>query len=231
MKQDNSRGETGHSILPVLITLSVLSIIIAPFCMLIKYQDVAGEIALLSKSMIPWLAIVLLCLLFRDDLKLAFRALSQLIPRLRSGKAGPFEGQFGEQQSEMGGLTLSAEQARQIWNHIQAAEQEKATQQTLLRFYLHKCIGLQIFRSQVELLIALSQASTGDAWDSLRRFHKLAGSRNPALSGYTFEQYMQFLESNFLITVANSRVYISDIGRDFLQFLQENRVSVEHFLN
>ncbi len=232
MKHDNLCSSiAGRVTFPLLIGLFVLSIMVAPFYLLIRFRDAATEIVLLSKGVIPWLTIILLCLLFHDDLQIMLRAFSQLIPRLKSGKVGLFEGQFGDQQSEVGGLTLNAEQVQQVRGYIQATEQEKATQQTWLRFYFHKCVGLQIFRSQVELLIALSQAPDGDAWESLRRFHQLAISRNPSLSGYPFEQYMQFLESNSLITVSNSRVQISDVGRGFLQFLQENRVLVEHFSN
>lgn len=231
MTNTNSGSTAGRIVISLFVALVVLGVMAAPFYLLIRFGDAANEIVLLSKSAIPWLTIILLCLLFRNDLQFMLRAFSQLIPRLKSGKAGPFEGQFGDQQSEVGGLNLSAEQVQQMKGYIQTAEREKATQQTWLRFYFYKCVGLQIFRSQVELLIALSQAPDGDAWESLRRFHQLAISRNPSLSGYPFEQYMQFLESNFLITVSNSRVQISDVGRDFLQFLQENRVSVEHFFN
>lgn len=231
MTDSSSRITASRIFFPLLIAISTLGIMAAPFYLLIRFRDAANEIVLLSKNVVPWLTVILVCLLFRGDLQLILRALSQLIPRLKSGKAGPFEGQFGEQQSEIGGLTLSAEQVEQIRGYIQTTEQERATQQTSLRFYFHKCVGLQIFRSQVELLIALSQNPDGDTWESLRRFHRLAVSRNTALATYPYEQYLHFLESNLLITISAGQVRLSDIGRDFLQFLQDNRVTVEHFAN
>jgi len=205
MTNGTARIANGRVLIPLLVAISILGIMAAPFYLLIRFRDAANEIVLLSKSVVPWLTVILVCLLFRSDLQLIFRALSQLIPRLKSGKAGPFEGQFGEQQSEMGGLTLSAEQVGQIRGYIQTTEQERATQQTSLRFYFHKCVGLQIFRSQIELLIALSQNQDGDTWESLRRFHGLAVSRNTTLATYPYEQYLHFLESNLLVTISAGR--------------------------
>lgn len=82
-------------------------------------------------------------------------------------------------------------------------------------------IDHHIWGSQVELLQYLN-SSSGSTADGLRNFYDIAVSRSGDLgfaSRYTFDQYLQFLKSQGVITELGGVYFISQVGRDFLIFL------------
>src|SRR5436190_957784 len=58
------------------------------------------------------------------------------------------------------------------------------------------------------------------AFEKLRRFYDEAARQNPEVfKGYPFEQYLSFLEAQFLTETKDGRMMITLAGREFLKYL------------
>jgi hypothetical protein len=76
-----------------------------------------------------------------------------------------------------------------------------------------------IFGSQLQMLQALNSMGTAHK-DNLKRHYDFAAILEPGFyASYSYDQWLHFLQSNFLVQVEGDAVTISIAGRDFLMFI------------
>ncbi len=87
-------------------------------------------------------------------------------------------------------------------------------------------ISQSIFGSQLALLQALNVQSSPVESEFLFSFYESAKQQYPDFySSYTFESYINFLNSSGLVNTENGKQFITVIGRDFLAFLTESCIN------
>ena len=90
-----------------------------------------------------------------------------------------------------------------------------------LRKMLFENVYRVIYASQIRALKDLNSSATGLTEDQLRAylpdFHTTIGR--------TFEQWLEYLTANGLVSVDRPNVRITDTGREFLVFLAEHGYS------
>ena len=118
------------------------------------------------------------------------------------------------QELRQGNLTEGPEAVDVLVRHLAA---------TQIAYWCEQ-IYTYIYGSQISLLHYLNQNRTaGSTVDDLRTpFYEPAVTLYPDLYGaYTFEQYINFLTSRFLIRNDGGRLYITNFGVEFLRYVTD----------
>jgi hypothetical protein len=83
-----------------------------------------------------------------------------------------------------------------------------------------------VFGSQIALLQQLN--SIPQTVEQARAYYERAGSAFPEIyKNYTFEQWLNFLQSFLLTTKEGDRISITQRGRGFLRYIVENGYSIQ----
>lgn len=87
-----------------------------------------------------------------------------------------------------------------------------------------------IFGSQIRALQSLNERGGIVGIDEGIAFFGEVKNRFPELQDWTFDRYVAFLRSNLLISVDDTTVSLTDVGRDFIQFVVRYGLSTEKHL-
>ena len=110
---------------------------------------------------------------------------------------------------------------------ITALTRELATTRIALEF---NSIAQIIFGSQVTLLVQLSSTHNGVARQQAIEIFEQAQTTFPELhGGKKFDDWLAYLQSNNLITAAESKVDITQFGTDFLKYLVDARMAYNRY--
>jgi hypothetical protein len=110
---------------------------------------------------------------------------------------------------------------------ITALTRELATTRIALEF---NSIANVIFGSQVTLLVQLSSTHNGVARQQAIEIFEQAQTTFPELhGGKKFDDWLAYLQSNNLITAAESKIDITQFGTDFLKYLVDARMAYNRY--
>ena len=99
----------------------------------------------------------------------------------------------------------------------------KSLAATQIGFHFEK-VAASIWASQLALLVHLNTRLAGDDPVSLKMFYDQAAKAYPQLyQNYSYDGYLQFLQSHGLIERAGQAVTITLAGREFLKYLLDSR--------
>ena len=76
-----------------------------------------------------------------------------------------------------------------------------------------------IFGSQLNLLQFLNSRPKGENLEGLKPFYDLAVTMHPKTADYPFQQYLDYLINTGLIIKKEGLFYITQMGREFLEYL------------
>lgn len=112
------------------------------------------------------------------------------------------------------GLENNSEAAKVLIRHLAA---------TQLALFFER-VNAIIWGSQINILQHLNAKVEGDTRDAVKSYYDIAATIHPDLfQAYSFENYLNFLIGYGLITESTSRLYITQLGQDFLIFIAETR--------
>lgn len=211
------------------ILILMVALLALPYFLVIYFPESGSYISEIAKSVTPWSVILLLVLVFHEQIKSVVVSIGALIQRTKRGELGPLK--FDSQQSPESSQ-LSQEQVDLFRESISKMEQEKNQAVQALKFYFHRTLYLTIYRSQIELLQFLVNAKSPVDQGQLKIFYEVAIARNPSLKNYPFERYVGYLRENFLTMVhPDGKISITPAGEDFIHTLGRDNVSLEVFSN
>lgn len=213
------------TILGFIFFTAIVLCLMTPLILVIKFPASASDISSVASTLIPWVSIILLLLVFNEGIKQVFSSISLAIDRIKKVSAGGATTEFVEQQRNV--YSLTAEQLKQLADWSRNLEKAKQEETTWAWYYYVRFVFSTIYRSQVELLQKLNSdgpLSSGD----LRVFYEAFLVRMPTAASYKFESYVQYLTSNFLVNLNDQvgKLEITEHGRLFLAKLQEAKVSL-----
>lgn len=207
-----------------LVFVLVMALLAAPLYLVIRFPEAGANLTAISRTLIPWLSIVLLLLVFNEGVKQVFGGIAGALHRLRKLGAGGVTSEFEEQQRDV--LPLTAEQVQQLAEHIDSLATAKEGESAWAWHFFIKYVSATIYGSQVKLLKALRDEGPQDPVAVLP-FYELFLQREPESSQYRFESYVQYLVSNVLIRFDSetSQYEITEHGKRFLAVLDEHQVN------
>ena len=200
------------------------------------------EMVLSILDLLKWpIAVIVIALIFR-------RSIKDLIGRTKKLKGGNFglETEVNQSGDQMGlkssnskleeiekGLHIISDDTRkhfaaQIINDTKLeeakSEEEKAKIlfaycEALYFYFQFERVYSLIFGSQIRILNHLN-SSFHETTESIKFFYDSAVERNPELSKYPYEDYLDFLKFQGLTLIGEEgSIVITSFGRDFLKFL------------
>lgn len=110
---------------------------------------------------------------------------------------------------EQRGITEQQERINILIRHLAAAQ--------LIRHFEY--VNNMIWGSQIRLLRFLNTLSTGATVNMVRPFYEQANLPGEFAERYPIESYLDFLTSNNLVILEGDHYKITQLGRDFLQYL------------
>jgi len=202
----------------------VLASLAAPLYLIVEFPDSAKYFTEIAKTLIPWVSVIVLLLVFHEGVKQVFGSLAGALWRLRKIGAPGFTSEFEEQQRNV--YPLTKEQIQQLADYIQSVKTAKEGETAWAWHFFVKYVAATIYGSQVKLLRSLRDESPKGP-EELLSFYKLFLQREPEATHYKFEQYVQYLVSNVLIQfdASNSKYVITANGKRFLKALEDAGVS------
>ena len=211
-----------------LVFVLLIALLGAPLMLAVLYPDSGAHIATISTTLIPWLSIVILFLVFNEGVKQFFSSIAYAVTRIKRLSAGSAVTEF--EVGQRSGVTLTNEQIAEVRNTINRLQKEKSLGSETAWLYYLKYVAATVFRSQIELLRELDRRGPLGA-DELIRFYQLFLTRTPAGTKYEFTSYMQYLTSNLLIQLLpNTGKYeITATGKHFLLKLDEYGIKLDTF--
>ena len=198
----------------------VLSLLGAPLFLVIAFPASAAHFTAIAKTLIPWLSVVLLLLVFHEGVREVFRALAGALNRLKKLGGGGVTSEFEGQQFDVAPLT--SDQLTKLAEYVQSLTDAKEGETLWAWHFFIKYVVATIYGSQVQLLLSLHNEGTQKP-GKLRRYYEFFLEREPDSSQYKFESYVQYLISNLLIRldVESHQYEITAQGEKFLEVLDE----------
>ena len=200
-----------------LLGVLVFSVLILLMALVVNYPDSAEHLAEISGTLVPWISIVLLSLVFRKGVEQIITSLAGVLDRRIS--AGPTGVQFAGQQQDP---QLTDEQVQQLHNDIQSLTEQKAGETASAWYFFVRYISATIYGTQVKFLISLRDdgpKSTEDLLSSYVMFRE----RAPNEAGYPLHAYISYLVSNTLIQhdPSTNKYTITESGKYFLDYFSQ----------
>ncbi len=217
-----------RNLLGFLILTFVFALLAAPLYLAVRYPQQAEAFARISETLTPWLCIVLLLFIFNDGVKQVFSSISNAINRIRRFSAAGSTTEFEEQQRDV--IPLTTEQAKQLTTYIESLAKKKEGETAWAWHFFIKYVTASIYGSQVKLLEALNDEGPKST-DELLPFYELCLSREPTLSNYKLNSYLEYMTSNVLMQLNPqlNKYEITANGKEFLSVLQERGVTWRAF--
>lgn len=176
------------NILGFIVLLVTLALLAAPYALVIRFPEQAEHFTAISRTIIPWVAVLLLFLIFNEGVKNLIISISGAIGRLRKISA---VGTVADLETSQAGIQLTSDQIQQITTTVQ-------TESTWAWLFFIKYVHTTIFRSQYELLDSMDRE--GDkASEELAKHYNRFLSRKPEDFEYSFESWMEYLSTNLLV--------------------------------
>ena len=207
-----------YRLLTIAIYLALLALIPAPLILAVLYPDSGEHISSISKILIPTAAFVFLILMFNKTLG---RFSENILNRVKTLKGKNLSVEFIQSGASL--LTLSETDAEILKDKIQ-------TQKNAAQLYYFKYLRATLLGSQVELLSDLHRKGEMTI-EEINPYYLQTLKRIPNSEGYSFEQYVYYLTSNFLLQSIelNKKYIITDAAQVLLRELPKAGLSAQSF--
>jgi len=216
------------NILGFIIFLLIITLITSPLYFVIKYPEVATSVAVISKTLIPWLTGLLVLLIFNDGVKTLFSVIARKIEGLKGFSAAGTKTEFEDRQKEV--ISLTTEEYEQLSKEISNLQDSKKIETGHAWNYYVKYLASSIFGTQVKLLQELN-AKGALTFDEIKPFYEEFLKIQKNKTTYEFHSYLNYLNSNFLVQYDKEKktYLITKHGKFFMSKLEEYGVKWDIF--
>lgn len=200
------------NILGFLVLLAALALLAAPYALVIYFPEQAEYLTGVSHTLVPWIAVLLLFLLFNEGVKTLIASIAAAIGRLKRFSA---VGTVAELDTIQGGIQLSLEQLQQISNTI-------TTESQFAWLYFIRYVNSTIYRSQYDFLLVMNQSAT-KTHEEAHKFYLEFLARKPDDYEYAVESWLKYLTTSQLIQLdpASDTIQLTHHGRVFIAAVQQ----------
>ena len=205
-------------ILEFLLYIFLLSLLGAPLVLIVRYPFQAEYFTRFAETMIPWGVALFLAAIFNQGIKTLFTKITEKINDLTSVSAGGVAFELNKQRFESVGAT--EQQIQENIDRLNTLSRRKEKDGNIAITFHNKYIFSTIYGSQFALLEASVKSPLFPAQASV--FYNKFTASAPEASTYSFDKWMGYLITNYLITYeSNTGLYkITDIGKNlFRQYM------------
>lgn len=188
--------------------LLVLALLAGPFWLLIQFPQAATQIAAMHATLVPWVIVLVVLLIFRTSLQAFLSGIAEALGRLRSIGAGSTRADFDQGS---GSLPIGTESG----------------QNEALYWYL-RYVAVTIYGSQVAALQAISSAGPMSR-ENLIQFYSQYLAKGGDRS-YVFESWLRYLVDSKLLTMGASGAFeLTQGGQAFVAAAKSAGVTPDTF--
>lgn len=197
-----------------------LALLGAPLYLVVRFPENADHFVRIAETLIPWVAIVILLLVFNESIKQVFSGIAGALSRIRRVSAAGTTTEFEEQQRDV--YPLTREQVQQLAQYVESLTKAKEGETAWTWYFFIKYVTATIYGSQVKALYALRDEGPKGP-EELLSFYQLFLEREPAGATYKFASYVDYLVSNVLIQFdpTTQKYHLTDNGQHLLRVLDQ----------
>jgi hypothetical protein len=201
------------TVLEFLVYALLISLLGAPFALIVIFPSQADEFTQVSETLIPWLVVLIISVIYVDGIRGFISKLATTLSRVTKLSAG---GAAVELHSQDVSTNLTPEQADAIKASIQSIYSEKQGATDLASHFFLKYVGATVFGSQVRFLENLDRAPLNPN-QAISFYNEFLSTLSPDAE-YSFELWVKYLTENFLIQFnsVSGDYEITQAGRNFV---------------